>query len=107
MASFARSARAAQAAGSHDASSSGMTRTPANGPFVILGARLSTELDDPTYPDWAARRSPDWLEEHLVHADGTVEDGKNREEDGRIDPDRQHTYNYGLPPNASSGAFCP
>ncbi|WP_156252317.1 glycoside hydrolase family 76 protein [Pseudactinotalea terrae] len=70
--------------------------TPANGPFIILGARLASRLgaDDP-YLVWA-RRTMSWLQEHLVRDDGTVEDGVNREDDGSVDTDWRYTYNYGL-----------
>lgn len=70
--------------------------TPANGPFIILGARLATRFGaDEPYLVWA-RRTMAWLQSHLVRDDGTVEDGVNREDDGRIDTDWRYTYNYGL-----------
>jgi predicted alpha-1,6-mannanase (GH76 family) len=70
--------------------------TPANGPFIILGARLATRFEtDAPYLTWA-RRTMAWLQKNLVRADGTVEDGVNREDDGQIDTDWQYTYNYGL-----------
>ncbi|TDE92680.1 glycoside hydrolase [Occultella glacieicola] len=70
--------------------------TPANGPFIILGARLASRFEgDGPYLPWA-RRTMDWLTEHLVRSDGTVEDGVNRTDDGRIDTDWRYTYNYGL-----------
>ncbi|GAB2972409.1 MAG TPA: glycoside hydrolase family 76 protein [Actinotalea caeni] len=74
----------------------GYKNTPANGPFVILGARLAGRLgaDDPYLVQ--ARRCMAWLREHLVRPDGTVEDGVNREGDGRVDTDWRYTYNYGL-----------
>jgi predicted alpha-1,6-mannanase (GH76 family) len=62
--------------------------TPANGPFIILSARLG-ELA------WA-RRTMEWLEKTLVCPDGFVHDGINRASDGRIDEHWRFTYNQGL-----------
>ncbi|WP_163544483.1 glycoside hydrolase family 76 protein [Occultella kanbiaonis] len=73
--------------------------TPANGPFIILGARLASRFggdgSGEPYLD-RARQTMDWLTEHLVREDGTVEDGVNREGDAQVDTDWRYTYNYGL-----------
>jgi predicted alpha-1,6-mannanase (GH76 family) len=69
--------------------------TPANGPLVILGVRLSrldASRDFLTY----AQRAFDWLTENLVGADGFVEDGINRNGDGAVDSQWRFTYNQGL-----------
>lgn len=72
--------------------------TPANGPFVILSLRLDRALTDPgprafrSYAD----RALGWLERTLVGPDGFVEDGINREGDGRVDVQWRFTYNQGL-----------
>ncbi|NEE01993.1 glycoside hydrolase family 76 protein [Phytoactinopolyspora halotolerans] len=65
--------------------------TPANGPLVILSARLA----DSEYLRYA-HAAFDWLTHTLVGDDGFVEDGINRERDGRIDRHWQFTYNQGL-----------
>jgi predicted alpha-1,6-mannanase (GH76 family) len=73
--------------------------TPANGPFVILGCRLSRLDDRPDAPDYLgyARTAFDWLTDTLVDPrTGFVEDGINREEDGRVDTQWRFTYNQGL-----------
>jgi predicted alpha-1,6-mannanase (GH76 family) len=70
--------------------------TPANGPFAILGARLHALTGEPSYLDWA-RRAFDWITANLVDpATGFVEDGVNREQDGRVDTQWRFTYNQGL-----------
>ncbi|MCM3778432.1 glycoside hydrolase family 76 protein [Microbacterium hydrocarbonoxydans] len=69
--------------------------TPANGPLVILGVRLSRLDDSRDYLGYA-RRAFDWLTANLVGADGFVEDGVNREQDGRVDTQWRFTYNQGL-----------
>ena len=70
--------------------------TPANGPLVILSCRLAELADDQPYLDYA-RQSFDWLTATLVDAvTGFVEDGINREQDGRIDTQWRFTYNQGL-----------
>ncbi len=69
--------------------------TPANGPFVILSARLFQRTEEPGYLEWA-RRTMDWLEGHLVRPDGFVEDGVNRLGDHAIDTAWRFTYNQGL-----------
>lgn len=70
--------------------------TPANGPLAILSARLA-ELDDDERPYLAtARTAFDWITANLVDETGFVEDGINREQDGRIDTQWRFTYNQGL-----------
>lgn len=69
--------------------------TPANGPFVILSARLYWRERRPGRLEWA-RRTMDWLESRLVRADGFVEDGVNRNGDHQIDTAWRFTYNQGL-----------
>lgn len=70
--------------------------TPANGPLVILSCRLAALADDQPYLDYA-RRAFDWLTETLVDPDtGFVEDGINRQQDGKIDTQWRFTYNQGL-----------
>jgi len=69
--------------------------TPANGPLVILGVRLSRLDRSRDYLGYA-HRAFDWLTATLVGADGFVEDGVNREEDGRVDTQWRFTYNQGL-----------
>lgn len=70
--------------------------TPANGPLVILGARLHRLTGDPRFLRYADTAF-DWLRRTLVDPeDGFVEDGINREDDGRIDTQWRFTYNQGL-----------
>jgi predicted alpha-1,6-mannanase (GH76 family) len=69
--------------------------TPANGPFVILSARLHERDADPRRLDLAVAAYR-WLTDTLVGPDGFVEDGINREQDGEIDRHWRFTYNQGL-----------
>lgn len=69
--------------------------TPANGPLVILGVRLSRLDATREYLSYA-QRAFEWLTANLVGADGFVEDGINREGDGRVDTQWRFTYNQGL-----------
>lgn len=69
--------------------------TPANGPFVILSARLHAHDAQPRYLAHG-RASFDWITRTLVGPDGFVEDGINREGDGRVDTPWRFTYNQGL-----------
>lgn len=70
--------------------------TPANAPFVILSARLARRFGDPRYSE-AALTTFDWITTTLVDPrTGFVEDGINRENDGRIDTHWRFTYNQGL-----------
>ncbi len=70
--------------------------TPANGPFVILSCRLSERTGDVGYRPIAIETF-DWMSRTLVDPEtGFVEDGINREEDGRIDTQWRFTYNQGL-----------
>lgn len=72
--------------------------TPANGPLVILSLRLDRAVADPAGRAFRsyADRALDWLERTLVGPDGFVEDGINREGDGRVDVQWRFTYNQGL-----------
>lgn len=79
--------------------------TPANGPFAILSARLHGHEQgrgqgqgrepDPGYLEYGTAAF-DWITSTLVGPDGFVEDGINREGDGRIDTQWRFTYNQGL-----------
>jgi predicted alpha-1,6-mannanase (GH76 family) len=68
--------------------------TPANGPFIILGARLGRRTGEAEYLD-VATRAYDWLDRTLRRPDGFIEDGINRKNDGQID-DWKFSYNQGL-----------
>lgn len=78
--------------------------TPANGPLVILGVRLS-RLDATRDYLAYARRAFDWLTANLVGADGFVEDGINRNDDGAVDTQWRFTYNQGLYAGAAVELF--
>jgi predicted alpha-1,6-mannanase (GH76 family) len=69
--------------------------TPANGPFVILSARLYRRTGDPGHLA-AAKRTMGWLEKILVRPDGFVQDGINRLGDHAIDTQWRFTYNQGV-----------
>ena len=69
--------------------------TPANGPLVILSARLAQASADRPYAA-TAQTAFDWITTHLLDETGFVEDGINREQDGRIDTQWRFTYNQGL-----------
>ena len=69
--------------------------TPANGPFVIFSCRLGQIIPDARYRR-LAQTAYDWLTNNLVGETGFVEDGINREQDGRIDTQWRFTYNQGL-----------
>ena len=59
--------------------------TPANGPAIILAARLYQHLHRQTDLDWA-KKIYDWQKANLVDpATGFVYDGKNRQNDGKLD----------------------
>jgi len=69
--------------------------TPANGPFIILGARLArrtgrAEMLEPV------RTAMSWLQANLVRDDGFVWDGLGREGGDAIDTQWRFTYNQGL-----------
>ncbi len=72
----------------------GYKNTPANGPFVILGARLSRARPGGEHLD-RALQAMHWLEDHLVRDDGFVLDGLGREGGDAVD-DWRFTYNSGL-----------
>lgn len=69
--------------------------TPANGPLIILGARLYRITGEERYLDYA-RRAFVWIETNLRGTDGFVEDGINRQKDGKVDTQWRFTYNQGL-----------
>ncbi|MFE3516651.1 glycoside hydrolase family 76 protein [Streptomyces sp. NPDC059166] len=69
--------------------------TPSNGTFVILSARLHRHTGRPEYL-LRARETFDWLTRTLLRPDGFVEDGLNRQEDGKLDTQWEFTYNQGL-----------
>lgn len=70
--------------------------TPANGPFAIVSCRLAERAGDARYLP-VALAAFDWIERTLVDpSNGFVEDGINREENGRIDTQWRFTYNQGL-----------
>ncbi|RUQ98316.1 glycoside hydrolase family 76 protein [Labedella endophytica] len=74
--------------------------TPANGPLVILALRLERDVPaadagDRDFRGFATTAFA-WLEDTLVGPDGFVEDGINREGDGRVDTQWRFTYNQGL-----------
>ncbi|MFS0713539.1 glycoside hydrolase family 76 protein [Microbacterium sp. 2P01SA-2] len=78
--------------------------TPANGPLVILGARLNALDASGDHLDYA-HRAFDWLTANLVGPDGFVEDGVNRNDDGAVDTQWRFTYNQGLYAGAAVELF--
>ena len=69
--------------------------TPANGPAVILAARLHQRFHDPEDLQWA-KRIWRWLESHLIDpASGFVWDGMNGRGDGQVDTSA-YTYCQGV-----------
>ncbi|MDB4866264.1 MAG: glycosyl hydrolase [Cohnella sp.] len=74
----------------------GYKNTPANGPAVILAARLAREFGRLEDLDWAVRIYH-WLRANLVDPEsGFVWDGMNRGGDGSIDKDWKFTYCQGV-----------
>ena len=70
--------------------------TPANGPAIILAARMYQHFNRPADLDWA-KRIYDWQLKTLVDPNtGFVYDGINRQNDGKIDLTWRFTYNQGL-----------
>ncbi|GAB2597448.1 glycoside hydrolase family 76 protein [Pseudactinotalea suaedae] len=69
--------------------------TPANGPFIILGARLARRTGSAEHLE-PALASMAWLRRHLVREDGFVWDGLGREGGDEIDSSWRFTYNQGL-----------
>lgn len=69
--------------------------TPANGPFVILSARLFERDPNPELLGLAVMAF-DWLNRTMVAPDGFIEDGINRNEDGALDTQWRFSYNQGL-----------
>ncbi|MCD9020453.1 glycoside hydrolase family 76 protein [Cohnella silvisoli] len=74
----------------------GYKNTPANGPAIILAARLARQLGDPDDLVWAEKIYV-WLKNNLVDPEtGFVWDGMNRNGDGEIDKDWKFTYCQGV-----------
>jgi predicted alpha-1,6-mannanase (GH76 family) len=74
----------------------GYKNTPANGPAIILAARLARQFGNSEYLDWALKIYS-WLKINLVDPDsGFVWDGMNRNGDGDIDKDWKFTYCQGV-----------
>ncbi|SHM75393.1 glycoside hydrolase family 76 protein [Gracilibacillus kekensis] len=70
--------------------------TPANGPAIILAARLYNYLGDEGDLEWAQKIFA-WQDEYLVEANtGFVLDGINRLGDGKIDSEWEFTYCQGV-----------
>lgn len=68
---------------------------PANGPAVILSARLYRLTQEDEYLKWA-KKTYTWLKENLVNPEtGLVWDGINREGNAVIDKNWLFTYNQG------------
>src|SRR5690606_24294233 len=68
--------------------------TPANGPFIILGARLARSAGG-LHHLGEARRTMAWLEANLGREGGRVEGGEHRPADGESGNEWQYTDNYG------------
>jgi predicted alpha-1,6-mannanase (GH76 family) len=63
---------------------------------VIFSYRLAQHIPESQYVKYAPS-AYDWLTNNLVQRhSGFVEDGINREQDGRIDTQWRFTYNQGL-----------
>lgn len=70
--------------------------TPVNGPIMILALRLHQIEQDENYLETSLRTLA-WMQTHLVNtATQFVEDGINRNGDGRIDTQWRFTYNQGV-----------
>lgn len=69
--------------------------SPVNGPFTILSLRLYQETKEDNYLKWA-EKTFQWWTSVLLRKDGFVEDGINRQEDGKIDTQWEFTYNQGV-----------
>lgn len=69
--------------------------TPVNAPFIILAGWLYQTTGKAIYLEWA-EKTYRWLTNVLLRSDDFVEDGINREEDGKIDTQWQFTYNQGV-----------
>ena len=70
--------------------------TPANGPFAILSARLIGTQPATRSSSQYGTAAFDWITATLGGARRFVEDGINREGDGRVDTQWRFTYNQGL-----------
>lgn len=74
----------------------GYKNTPANGPAIILAARLFKEFGNIEDLEFA-KKLFSWLDGHLVNREtGFVMDGINRLGDGQIDTDWEFTYCQGV-----------
>lgn len=69
--------------------------TPVNLPFIILSLKLYQLENKEMYLNWAYK-TWDWTKEVLLRDTFFVEDGINREGDGRIDIQWEFTYNQGV-----------
>jgi predicted alpha-1,6-mannanase (GH76 family) len=70
--------------------------TPVNAPIIILALRLYQIEKDPVYLE-TSKRTLAWMKEKLVHPDSQfVEDGINRNGDGKLDEQWRFTYNQGV-----------
>jgi predicted alpha-1,6-mannanase (GH76 family) len=70
--------------------------TPVNAPIIILALRLYQIEKDPIYLE-TSKRTLAWMKEKLVHPDSQfVEDGINRNGDGKLDEQWRFTYNQGV-----------
>ncbi|MGP4039776.1 glycoside hydrolase family 76 protein [Gracilibacillus sp. D59] len=70
--------------------------TPANGPAIILAARLYNHFGNEVDLEWA-QKIFDWQEQNLVDPEtGFVMDGINRLGDGKVDTDWEFTYCQGV-----------
>ncbi len=70
--------------------------TPANAPAAILAARIYNVSKDEEMLEWA-KKIYEFTKNNLVDAKtGQVWDGKNRQNDGKIDKDWNFTYCHGV-----------
>ncbi|EPI01526.1 glycosyl hydrolase family 76 [Enterococcus faecalis 13-SD-W-01] len=70
--------------------------TPVNAPIIILALRLYQIEKDSIYLE-TSKRTLAWMKEKLVHPDSQfVEDGINRNGDGKLDEQWRFTYNQGV-----------
>lgn len=70
--------------------------TPVNAPFMILAIRLYQLSHDRQYLE-ASERTLAWMQSHLINSqNGFVEDGINRNQDGKIDTQWQFSYYQGI-----------
>ena len=70
--------------------------TPVNGPIMILALRLYQIEENPIYLEMS-KKTLAWMKKTLVQEDSKfVEDGVNRNGDGKIDYQWKFTYNQGV-----------